>query len=157
MSTYCGAVGGRALFVAVLLVSVALSQTAFATLGGDAPSLQADRAHLKASSLTVAHMLYSVEEMQTPSGTQIRQYVSPEGVVFAVSWQGAAPDLQQLLGPYFEQYVTGADAQHARRRGGVHIDDGDLVIDTAGHMRFVVGRAYLRSKVPQGMASDEIR
>lgn len=141
----------------ILLVSVVSPRPALATLGGDVSSIQSDQVHLKASTQRVARTLYSVEEMQTSSGTQIRQYFSPGGTVFAVSWQGSAPDLQQLLGQYFDQYIAAANTQHSRRGRGVHIDNGDLVIDTAGHMRFVVGRAYLRSKMPPGIASDEIR
>lgn len=141
----------------VLLMSLVLSQSAFATLGGDLSSIRADQVHLKASTqIVAARQLYSVQEMRTSSGTQIRQYFSPGGTVFAVTWQGNAPDLEQLLGPYFDQYVSAANAQHSRRGRGVHIDDGDLVIDTAGHMRFVIGRAYLRSKMPQGVTGDEI-
>lgn len=148
---------GAGLISTVLLTLAVGAHPAFATLGADTSSIQSDQARLKASSQVAVRRLYSVQTMQTPAGTQIRQYVSPEGTVFAVTWQGTAPDLQQLLGPYFDQYVSAAGSQHSRRGRGVHIDEGDLVIDTAGHMRFVVGRAYLRSKMPQGIASDEIR
>jgi hypothetical protein len=134
----------------LLLVSPAL-----ASLGDDV-SVQADQVHLKASTRVVARQLYSVHEMQTQNGSTIRQYVSPAGTVFAVTWQGFAPDLRQLLGSHFDEYMTSA-SQAAHRGRGAHIETGDLVFDSGGHMRYVVGRAFLRSKLPSGVSSDELR
>jgi Protein of unknown function (DUF2844) len=133
-----------------------LLRPALATLGEDVSSVQGDQAHMNASVRVVTGQRYSVQEMQTAAGTTIRQYVSPGGTVFAISWQGSAPDLQQLLGEHFDEYMNAASrAGHGGR--GVHIETGDLVVETGGHMRYVVGRAYLRSKVPSGVSRDEIR
>lgn len=150
---------GRRVFsiCAIVLLGCTCAQLAHATLGEDVSSIKSDEAHLKSATQVIARPLYSVQQMQTPSGTRISQYVSPEGTVFAVTWQGTAPDLQQLLGTYFDQYVTTVAARNSQRGRGVHVDTGDLVIETGGHMRFVVGRAYLRSKMPQGVTSDEIQ
>jgi hypothetical protein len=90
---------------------------------------------------------YTVHEMQTPAGTTIRQFVSPSGTVFGVSWQGTAPDLQQLLGDYFHEYMQAASAQPGRRGRGIHIDTGDLVFESGGHMRFVTGRAFRSDQI----------
>ena len=128
----------------------------FATLGEDSSSVQADQAHLNASVRVVATQSYSIHEMQTPAGTTIRQYVSPAGQVFAISWHGFSPDLRQLLGTHFDEYVAAASQQSHRGRV-VHIETGDLVFNSGGHMRYVVGHAFLRSKLPSGVASDEIR
>jgi hypothetical protein len=95
--------------------------------------------------------------MRTAAGTVIRQFASPAGTVFAVTWQGTAPDLQQLLGDHFDEYVQAANAQPSRRGRGMRIDNGDFVFESGGHMRFVVGRAFLRSKLPSGVDSDQIR
>jgi hypothetical protein len=129
----------------------------FAALGDDESSVPADQAHMQATARSIPGSLYSVQELKTPSGTTVRQFVSGSGTIFAVSWEGAAPDLQQLLGRYFDEFVTCVKAQPAIRGRGTHLDTGDLVIETGGHMRFVVGHAYLRSKVPQGVAGNEIR
>jgi hypothetical protein len=99
---------------------------------------------------------YSIHEMQASTGTIIRQYVSPAGRVFAVSWQGFGPDLQQLLGEHFNEYMAVA-SQVAHRGRGVHIETGDLVFDSGGHMRYAVGRAFLRSQLPAGVSSDELQ
>jgi hypothetical protein len=95
--------------------------------------------------------------MFTPSGTVVREFASPSGTVFGVSWQGFAPDLQQLLGEHFEEYVQAVSRQRGRRGRGTYIDTGDLVVETGGHMRFVVGRAWLRSQLPQGVSADAVQ
>jgi len=141
----------------LLAVSLAAGVPAFAALGGDLSSVQADQAHLQASERIIPTQNYTVHEMQTARGTLIRQFVSSAGTVFAVSWQGSAPDLEQLLGAYFDQYVEAAQAQPGRRARGVHIDTGDFVLESGGHMRFVSGRAFLRSKLPSGVTSDQVR
>src|SRR5215472_1938238 len=141
----------------LLAVSLAAGVPAFAALGGDLSSVQADQAHLQASERIIPTQNYTVHEMQTARGTLIRQFVSSAGTVFAVSWQGSAPDLEQLLGAYFDQYVEAAQAQPGRRARGVHIDTGDFVFESGGHMRFVSGRAFLRSKLPSGVTSDQVR
>lgn len=140
-----------------VLVFLCATLPAFAALGEDVSSVATDQAHLKASVRMVPHQFYLVQEMQTPSGTAVRQFVSPAGIVFAVAWQGAAPDLQQLLGAYFDEFEEAATSERSRRGRGMHLDHGDLVVDTGGHMRFVVGRAFLRSKLPAQVTSDDIR
>jgi hypothetical protein len=143
--------------VAAVLLLLAIAVPAYATLGENVSSIGSDQAHSKAATRSVRTQFYSVQEMQTPAGTTIRQFVSPSGTVFGVSWQGSAPDLQQLLGTYFEQFVSASHNQRSPRGRGIHIDNGDLVIDTGGHMRYVVGRAFLRSKMPSQVSGDEIR
>jgi hypothetical protein len=128
----------------------------FATLGQDASSVHDDQAHLNASERVVVRQLYSVHEMQTALGTTVRQYVSPDGTVFAISWQGANPDLRQLLGRHFDEFMAAA-SKAARGGRGMHIETGDLVFESGGHMRYVAGRALLRSKMPSGVTRDEIR
>jgi len=76
--------------------------------------------------------------------------------VFAVSWHGFPPDLRQLLGEHFDEYMAAA-SETARRGRSVHIETGDLVVDSGGHMRYSVGRAFLSSKLPSGVDRDEIR
>jgi hypothetical protein len=140
----------------VLALAFTWAVPAFATLGQGASSIQTDRVHLNSSERVITRPLYSVHEMQTPSGTTIRQYVSSGGTVFAVSWEGFPPDLRQLLGDHFDEYMTAASPVVHRGRG-VHVETGDLVFESGGHMRYVVGRALLRSKMPSGVSRDEIR
>lgn len=140
----------------VACIVVLASLPASATLGQDVSSIAADQAHLKTSVRLLTAPFYSIHEMRTAAGTTIRQFVSPNGTVFGVSWQGFPPNLEQLLGDYFQEYVREASTP-GRRGRGVHIDTGDFVLDCGGHMRFVTGRAFLRSQLPAGVNASDIR
>ena len=131
--------------------------SARAALGGDAGSIAADQAHFQASVEISSHALYDVHEMILSTGTAVREYATPGGVVFAIGWDGPAmPDLHQTLGSHFEEYLAAARAN----QGGLHHlagQRGDLVLVSTGHMRAFAGRAYLASAVPPGVSIDELR
>jgi Protein of unknown function (DUF2844) len=141
----------------LLAIALAFDPGAFAVLGEDVSSIRSDTAHFTAPVRIVPKQNYSIHEMQSSAGTTIRQFVSTSGTVFGVSWQGFAPDLQQLLGKYFAEYLTAMNSRHGQRGRGVHLETDNMVLETGGHMRFVVGRAFLRSKLPAGVNADEIR
>jgi hypothetical protein len=130
---------------------------AWAALGSDAASIVADRAHFQASVNVQQHALYDIHEMTLSSGTSVREYAAPGGVVFAIGWDGPAmPDLHQTLGAHFGEYLAAA---RANQDGHHHLaaQRGDLVIMSAGHVRAFAGRAYLVSAVPPGVSIDELQ
>jgi hypothetical protein len=132
---------------------------ALAALGGDATSVTADVAKMKGQArATAAAGGYTVSEITLPAGTVLREYVSPAGKVFAVTWKGMMPpDLQQTLGTYFEQYK--AAAATAPRDGHHHLTvrQPDLVVSTGGHMRAWKGVAYVPSLLPPNFSLDDIK
>ena len=134
---------------------------AFAALGGDASSVEADRVRAQGALLRIQRVdSHTVHEIQTATGTAIREYVSPSGTVFGVAWSGpVVPDLRQLLGAYFDVYRRAAarTRQSRRGRGPLAIDDGGLVVQASGHMRSFTGRAYVNRLVPSGVQPDAIR
>lgn len=140
-----------------LAATVLLPGSAEAALGAPYASIQADQTESRASLKVTAHANYEVHELTLPSGTLVREYVTPSGVVFAVAWNGPSkPNLSQLLGPYFAD--LNAAAQN-NRGGHNHLDltRSDLVIQAGGHMRALFGRAYLVAAVPAGVSSDALR
>lgn len=143
--------------VTLLALQMLTTHAAFAALGQPEASVQADREQLSASDRVTARSHFSIHEMSLPAGTTVRQFVSTAGSVFAVSWEGSAPDLRQLLGSHYDEYVAAVQAMPGRRGRGVHIDTGDLVVETGGHMGYVIGRAYLRSQMPPEVKVHEIR
>lgn len=140
----------------VATLAMTVSHSTIAALGGDAATVAADQAHINGK-LVVSHSKkYTVHEIEAPSGTVVREFTSPAGIVFGVAWSGPTmPDLRQVLGPYFDQYI-GAAAQR-NRRGPVLIEQPGLVVQSGGHMRAFFGRAYVPGAVPQGVTMDEIR
>jgi hypothetical protein len=128
----------------------------FGALGGDASSIANDQVHMKGSLRVVQAAAYTMHEIQAPTGTAVRQYVSPAGKVFGVAWQGPfKPDLQQVLGNYYQQYV--AAARERRGRGPVTIQVPGLVVQSGGHQRSFVGRAYVPEMLPDGVRLEEIK
>jgi hypothetical protein len=142
------------------LLFVALPLQAFAALGAHVDSIQADQAHLQAQLTVIAKDGFKIHELTSNFGTVVREYVSPEGTVFAVSWQGPfMPDMRRLLATYFERYSSAAEAQRGRRvgRSPLDIHVHSLVVQTAGHMRAYVGRAYDSGLLPAGVRVEDIR
>ena len=144
----------RAGLAAILL---AVCVPAAATLGEDAGSVAVDQAQLQAGLKVSDTAKFSVHQLQLSSGTTINEYVSPAGMVFAVSWQGPSiPDLQQVLGRYFEEYVA-VLKNHGNTGGARAMQQSGLVVQSGGHMRAYFGRAYVASMLPRGVAAEEIK
>ena len=134
----------------------AASFSAHAALGAVEASIQTDQQQMGATQRVLRPGPYTVHEMQAPSGTVVRQYVSPQGMVFGVAWQGPSmPDLRQLLGAYFERYV---DAVAQRKvRGPVVVEQPGLVVYSGGRMRAFAGRAYIPEALPEGVTADSVK
>ena len=146
-----------ALLASIALAMVAISCSASAALGENATSTEADRVSMNATLRMLPAAKYTVHEIQTPSGTTIREYVSPAGTVFAVAWQGPVmPDLRQTLGRYFDRYIEGAGGKQSGHRHRA-ISEPGLVVQSHGHMRAFSGRAYVPQLLPQGVSVEEIR
>lgn len=139
----------------VTLVMLACPFPARAALGGDVASVHADRVELKATLRTAPANQFTQFELQLPSGTTVREFVSPAGAVFAVTWEGPSlPNLRQLLGGYFQRY---RDAVQGGGVGARVVEQPGLVVYTGGHMRAFRGRAYVPQLLPPGVAAEEIR
>ena len=147
---------GMALGAALVAGSLALP--AFAALGGDASSVDADVAKMKAQAQATAVNGYTVSQMTLPTGTVVNEYVSVEGKVFAVSWSGPAmPNLQQTLGTYFAAFQAAGSVPHGANHHQLSINQSDLVLRTGGHMRDWHGKAYVPSLLPPNFSLDEIK
>lgn len=148
----------RSLSLAALAV-VVFCLPALAALGGDVSSIEADSAHMKASINVTQSDGYEVHEMKATSGTVVREFVSPTGRVFAVAWYGPfMPELQQILGSYFQQYSSALQSQKKHYgRAPLNIQQPGLVVQESGRMRAYVGRAYIPEMLPAGMKADEIK
>jgi hypothetical protein len=129
-------------------------------LGGDAASVQADQVQLQGTLQSTSTVAYTVQEIQCANGAVVREYVSPQGKVFGIAWHGAwPPDMRQLLGSYFDQFMQASKAQPAGRteRRAVTIRQPGLVVQMAGHPRSFTGRAYLPDQMPSSVTAEAIR
>jgi hypothetical protein len=141
----------------ILLAILATALPAGATLGGSAESVVTDQSKLHAKRAVVDRQNYTVHEITRDDGTVVREYVTPAGKVFGVSWTGPTiPDLTQLLGPYNTEFQTAIRAKRGRRNSAA-IHNPDLVVESSGHMRAFRGRAYLHSMLPGGVTEDAVQ
>jgi hypothetical protein len=148
------------LAVCALFAIVSTAHRAMAALGGDVRSVQADQLHMQGTLRATAAASYSVQEIQSPAGTVVREYVSSAGKVFAIAWQGEwPPDMRQLLGNYFDQYAQAAKTQSGARIGRrpLVIEQPGLVVQMGGHPRSFKGRAYVPDLLPSGVAAEAIQ
>jgi hypothetical protein len=143
-----------------LAVILAMALPAFASLGGSVNSVESDRARMRASESVTHANGYEIDEIRAPYGTVVDEYISSGGKVFAVTWHGQfPPQMQQILGSYFEEYADDLQAQQPQKYGHrpLDIQDPDLVVQTFGHMGAYYGRAYVPDLLPSGVQADHIQ
>jgi hypothetical protein len=147
------------------LLTLALASTAYAALGGDESSVQNDRVQMKAAKPAAVQSTqnYTVHEITTGYGTVVREYLTPDGKVFGVAWRGPfMPNLQQLFGSYYDEFVQNAkaarEAQVVHSRGApLRVEQPDLVVHSAGRVRAYAGQAYLPGLLPAGVDPESIK
>ena len=137
----------------LLLTSIA---PAHAALGGQAETVDGDSAAMHAiGRASRVHVLYTVHTITLASGTVVREYVAPSGLVFGVAWEGPTlPDLRVTLGNAFDRYISSAGAG---RKAGLAVSASDLVVYSGGHLRAFAGRAYLPQALPSGIDASVVQ
>jgi hypothetical protein len=142
------------------IISAGLTQAAYATLGEHMDSVDSDKKALSAvRKSSIEKASYSVKEIDA-GGTKIREYISKDGIVFGVAWNGLAhPDLTILLGTYYPEYQRELKQNPPRRGRAVShsAKTGNIVVEKGGHQRDLRGRAYIPSRLPSGVKPSEIK
>ncbi|HZD32774.1 MAG TPA: DUF2844 domain-containing protein [Candidatus Angelobacter sp.] len=145
-------------FSLLIVFFIFLSCPSWAALGDNEQSIQRDAARMKATSRIVQASAYSVHEIQAPSGYIVREYVSPGGSVFAVSWSGPGGlDLQSLLGAYFDEFRQNVAARPVPAQRPLVLNSPTLIFEQSGHMRAIRGRAYVPKLLPSGVDPNQIQ
>ena len=145
-------------FGGILLVLILVAAPAWAALGQTESSVNADGQFLSGQIRDEAREGYRLHLITDPSGTVVREYVSPAGIVFGISWQGpSVPNMQQLLGTYFTHLQQYAQAQTARRGGPLTIRKDGFVFASGGRMRSYRGRAYIPNLLPPGVFPEVVQ
>ena len=130
---------------------------ALASLGGDPTSVEADRASMKGALRVTPTVDYTVHEIQTPVGTVVREYISPQGKVFAVSWRGPGiPDLRQVLGSYYGEFDQAATSTPSRNHHHRSIRTPGVIVESSGHLRTFSGRAWAPALLPANFSASDI-
>ncbi len=156
-SSHSGAGLHRLLASGAILLGL-FANPAWAALGRDITSVKDDGAHLSAAlRVSRSDASYTVHELTLPTGTVVREYVSPAGKVFGVAWHGPyLPNFRQILGDYFAP-VMQAPRNQRQGRGPVEVRQANVVFQSGGHMRSFFGRAYLSDMLPKGVSADVVQ
>ena len=142
------------------LFLIGTAQKGEAALGEPADSVAKDRIALSAQKrASTARNGFTVQEFEL-SGTFVRQYISPSGIVFAIAWNGLTyPDLTPLLASYADEYK--AALRETPRKPGISrrhaVRTDRVVVEKWGHMRNLQGRAYAPALIPPGVNLEEIK
>ncbi len=138
---------------------LAAAHAAHAALGESADSVMSDQKALSAvRGATTVLPGYTIQTIGSGAAT-VREYISPNGVVFGIAWNGLVhPDLTPLLGSYAAEYRE-ALRQTPRQPGrrSLQVKTNSVVVEKWGHMRNLQGRAYAPALVPSGVNIDEIK
>lgn len=149
----------------ILLLSsclIGLSTYALAGLGGSVDSFQNNSSpvtilrHSVVTTSSSTATSYSTQQMHDDAGNLITEYVSTNGVVFALTWRGLfKPDLNKLLGNYFRTYLA-VESSSSRRQTQV-VDQDSVVVVSEGRLRNFHGKAYIPALVPNGFSLDDLK
>ena len=145
--------------VAVMVLAImgaSVPWSARAELGGS-PEAFAQDPMLAASRISEQRADYSMRTTVLTTGTQVRECTSPDGLVFALAWQGPfMPDLKILLGVHFDTLTTQAGTQARAGRPGLAVSRPEVVIQSSGRMRAFQGRAWIPARLPPGFDTHEL-
>lgn len=152
------------LLIALLLLTA--ETTGWAALGqlpsvaaGSETHTASPRANRLAATGRTQFVGYAVERSSQEDGTLVRELIGPDGVVFAVTWQGPVlPNLQALLGNHFGTFMA-FSARTSKSRGigsPLSVRSDALVIHSGGRMRGFRGYAYLPERVPAGINISDV-
>lgn len=139
------------------------SPGAHAVLGETMTLPSAARAQAAAAPRTALPSGVQVIERASGDGGAIREYVSAQGVVFAVAWNTRfKPRLDTLLGRYHAGYAAAASQALARPgRAGIQrqatLRADDLVVQSHGFLNSFTGRAWVPSLLPAGFDPATLR
>lgn len=142
-----------------LICLILPAESALAVLGEDKKSVELDHQKLPGDRLTITRSGYSIETIQS-AGLTIKEYLAPNGTVFAVTWDGNRfPDLVTLFGAYYNEYQQASDIYRKQTKilhGPLHLTSSRLVVETVGRSPHLRGRAYLPAFLPQGLLLKEV-
>ena len=148
----------KAILSAVLVLALG-SMPAWAGLGQPEASVTSDQLHMKSEHRVQDFQAYKVHELANTEGAVVREYVSSEGTVFGISWQGrSTPDMNQLLGNYVNNFQTATrDQTQIRQRRGITIKTNDFVYTNFCRMGVCSGSAYAPRLLPNNVSAEVMR
>ena len=137
-----------------------IAGSAHAELGGTLSSVAADSGRMGARMESTSMGRYTRHDLTRGNGGMVHELTNAQGQVFAVTWSGPGkPNLRSLLGSRFEALQASSDTSgrtlRALRRPQ-QVSQSDLQIQTAGHMGWFRGVAFIPSLAPAGFSTSDL-
>ena len=137
---------------AIALSASLLGGPARAELGASGATIASDGSRMNARVTSTPMGAYVRHDLLRSNGGMVHELMNSEGRIFAVTWSGPGkPDLKALLGSHFDAFQSaGRSTARTMRslRRPVQVNQPDLQIETAGHMGWFSGVAWLPSLAP---------
>lgn len=145
--------------LSVLLILFLANMPAWAVLGQSEASVSADQQYMKSEDHVQTFEAYKVHQLASTNGPAVREFVSPQGLVFGVTWQGRSmPNMNQLLGTYVTNLQTSTRAQtQIRHLRGLSVKTSNFVYSNFCRMQICEGNAYVPGLVPSNVSVEVIR
>ena len=101
---------------------------------------------------------YSIHEVEL-SGTSLKEFVLPNGTVFAVTWRGLKhPDLSYVLGNYNTEYEKLKSTKvKTLGRSPIYVNSSKISVRMSGHMRDLHGQAYDPTLLPPNFSLLDLK
>lgn len=151
----------------IALATLTASRPARAELDGAMPAqttrtVQATTASQPSASMVQPTLMNGAIRLRTltdAGGTTLNEYATSTGRIVAYTWEGPTmPDLRALLGGYNASYLAGAAAAPADSNlHSSRVVRPDVIVESGGPMRGYVGRAWLPTALPPGVAIDDLQ
>ncbi len=139
------------------LITLIVSPIAYASLGGDASSINGDLDAKSSKVLTTHSAQYSVHEL-SKKGLRLHEFLGTDGKIFAIAWQGKVhPDLSIVMGSHFSEFQAALKKLRKNHRRFGMAEVGDLHLEMGGAMGSVHGRVWLSSRIPGGVEKNELK
>lgn len=141
-----------------LLLYASTPRPVLAILGESSATVKHDQARLNSTHRSQSEAGYTIHTLETP-GLVIREYTSPDGMVFGLSWRQHTGllNLESLFGTYYGEYSQ-AVAQQARQSPRFQrIETDHLIVERGGRMGATWGRAWIVALLPPGIFKEQIQ
>jgi hypothetical protein len=148
----------RSILCVLFLLLMMGTVPAWAVLGEYESSVSVDQQVLRGQRREVAQTGYKMHQITGADGTVVKEFVSPEGKVFGISWQAPTmPNMDQLLGANMAELSQALQGRTRRHGGPLVVQTPKLVFVSGGHMRFFMGHAFVPSLVPSNVSVEVVR
>ena len=136
----------------------ACAGSSHAALGGAVANLTSSALSQREVVQTLTSTTATYRETVLTNGTVVHEYRGADSIVYAVTWHGPfLPDLQALLGTYFETLRSPPNQASRKGSAGLRVLQSDIGLIAGGHMGAFEGKAWIPAKLPAAVTANDLK